>query len=206
MPAPILLEHYTPSLAAEFPSVTQGEAPWEILRRLGALLTDLARRANSVDYQTNDGVYVHRHATVEAGAVIKGPAFIAAGAFVAAHAYIRGEVFLGERSYVGPGGEVKASIVLSDTRLAHFNYVGDSVLGRGVNLEAGAVIANHFNERNDKTISVVVEGRRINIDPTKFGALVGDGCRIGANAVLSPGTILLPGTVVGRLELVQQSD
>jgi acetyltransferase-like isoleucine patch superfamily enzyme len=38
----------------------------------------------------------------------------------------------------------------------------------------------------------------------KFGALIGDHCRIGANAVLSPGTILKPGTVVPRLALVDQ--
>jgi acetyltransferase-like isoleucine patch superfamily enzyme len=37
---------------------------------------------------------------------------------------------------------------------------------------------------------------------TKFGALVGDGSAIGANAVLSPGSLILPGTVIGRLELV----
>lgn len=38
----------------------------------------------------------------------------------------------------------------------------------------------------------------------KFGSLVGDECRIGANAVLSPGTLLTPKTVVRRLELVEQ--
>jgi hypothetical protein len=38
----------------------------------------------------------------------------------------------------------------------------------------------------------------------KFGALVGDHSKIGANAVLSPGTLLLPHTLVRRLELVEQ--
>jgi hypothetical protein len=33
---------------------------------------------------------------------------------------------------------------------------------------------------------------------------VGDGTRIGANAVTSPGTLLLPRRVVGRLTLVNQ--
>jgi acetyltransferase-like isoleucine patch superfamily enzyme len=38
----------------------------------------------------------------------------------------------------------------------------------------------------------------------KFGSLVGDNCKIGANAVLSPGKILIPGIVVKRLELIEQ--
>lgn len=33
---------------------------------------------------------------------------------------------------------------------------------------------------------------------------LGDDCRIGANAVLSPGTLLKPDTIVGRLELIEQ--
>ena len=35
----------------------------------------------------------------------------------------------------------------------------------------------------------------------KFGALLGDHCRIGANAVLAPGAILAPASVVGRAQL-----
>jgi len=46
------------------------------------------------------------------------------------------------------------------------------------------------------------------IEPWKLTAdvspLIGDHSRIGANAVLSPGTILAPHTVVARLELVDQ--
>jgi hypothetical protein len=46
--------------------------------------------------------------------------------------------------------------------------------------------------------------KKTQIEVTKFGALVGDHSKIGANAVLSPGTILLPESVVRRLELVEQ--
>ena len=47
-------------------------------------------------------------------------------------------------------------------------------------------------------------GKPSPIDSIKFGALIGDGTRIGANAVLSPGTILAPNSIVKRLELVEQ--
>ena len=86
------------------------------------------------------------------------------------------------------------------------NYIGNSLIGHHVNFEAGSVCANHFNERNDKTIFVMHRGERINTGVTKFGALVGDHVKIGANAVLSPGTILEKNRIVGRLELINQTN
>jgi UDP-N-acetylglucosamine diphosphorylase / glucose-1-phosphate thymidylyltransferase / UDP-N-acetylgalactosamine diphosphorylase / glucosamine-1-phosphate N-acetyltransferase / galactosamine-1-phosphate N-acetyltransferase len=38
----------------------------------------------------------------------------------------------------------------------------------------------------------------------KFGAVIGDDCKLGSNCVTMPGTILEPGRVVVRLELVDQ--
>jgi NDP-sugar pyrophosphorylase family protein len=158
-----------------FPFVPRGLQPWVIVARLTEFLTPS----------------IHPDAVIEPGAVIKPPVVIGAGCFVAAHAYLRGGVVLGDGVTVGPGVEVKSSLIGPGSALAHFNFVGDSILGVDVNLEAGAVIANHWNER-------ARTGRM------KFGALVGDYCRIGANAVLSPGTILEPGAVVPRLALVDQ--
>jgi acetyltransferase-like isoleucine patch superfamily enzyme len=66
------------------------------------------------------------------------------------------------------------------------------------------VLANHHNDRDNKSIWVLVEDKKIKTGVEKFGALVGDHSRIGANAVTSPGTILKPGAVVDRLELVRQ--
>jgi UDP-N-acetylglucosamine diphosphorylase / glucose-1-phosphate thymidylyltransferase / UDP-N-acetylgalactosamine diphosphorylase / glucosamine-1-phosphate N-acetyltransferase / galactosamine-1-phosphate N-acetyltransferase len=106
---------------------------------------------------------------------------------------------------IGPGCEVKGSLAMSGTTLAHLNFVGDSIIGRDVNIEAGAVLANHWNERPDKMIIEAAAGRCLSTGAVKFGALIGNGCRIGANAVLSPGTLLPPGAVVGRLQLVDQT-
>lgn len=153
---------------------------------------------------TSGGVVVDPTATVEQGATIKGPAWIGPGCLVAAGAYLRGGVWLEENCTIGPGAEVKSSFLFRGVALAHFNFVGDSVLGEDVNLEAGAIIANHRNERADKMIRVRHGDHLIETGVTKFGALVGDGARIGANAVLAPGTILARGEIVPRLALVDQ--
>lgn len=71
-------------------------------------------------------------------------------------------------------------------------------------MEAGSIIANHHNDRAEKEISVLMGDTVIKTGLIKFGALVGDHTKIGANAVLSPGSVLLPQSVVARLELVRQ--
>ena len=117
---------------------------------------------------------------------------------------MRNGVYIGNESSVGPCCEIKASIIFNQTKLAHFNFIGDSLLGNNVNFEAGAIIANHYNERSVKEISVLYQSNIIKTNTIKYGALIGDDCKIGANAVLSPGTLLNPNSIVKRLELVEQ--
>ncbi len=156
------------------------------------------------EFQIKNGVAIHKSAVVEEGVVLKGPVLIEADSFVGANAYLRSGVYVGPNASVGPGCEVVRSLLLDSCHLAHFNYVGDSILGARVNLEAGAIVANHWNEKGNKEIVILWEGKQHRLGVNKMGALVGDGCKIGANAVLSPGTILKPNTIIKRLELVEQ--
>lgn len=152
-------------------------------------------------FTVTDEVAVHGSATVERGAVLKGPLIVGAGCFVAAGAYLRGGNWIAERCIVGPGTELKSSFVFADTKLAHFNFVGDAILGTDVNLEAGSIVCNFRNERADKEIQVRLGHTLQRTGVQKFGAVIGDHCRIGANAVIAPGAWLLPGTVVQRATL-----
>lgn len=176
-------------------------APWEITSRsheiVAVLLDDL-----DASYRISDNVAVHKTASIEPGVVLKGPTVIGSYCFIASGAYVRDGCWLGERCTLGPGTELKSSFLFSGTKLAHFNFVGDSVLGAGVNLEAGAIIANFRNERDNHAIVIVLDGMRIRTGVDKFGSLVGDGVRIGANAVVAPGALLKPRTTVPRLGLV----
>ncbi|KAA2232146.1 LpxA family transferase [Salinarimonas soli] len=179
-------------------------APWDLTARAAGIVEAILA-ALPPGYLIEDGVAVHASASVEAGAVLKGPLIVGPACRIAAGAYLRGGCWLAEDCVVGPGAEVKSSFLFAAARLAHFNFVGDSILGGDVNLEAGAIIANHRNERADPTIAIRVGGRVVETGVTKFGALVGDGARIGANAVVAPGALLARGTVVPRLGLVDQA-
>jgi UDP-N-acetylglucosamine diphosphorylase / glucose-1-phosphate thymidylyltransferase / UDP-N-acetylgalactosamine diphosphorylase / glucosamine-1-phosphate N-acetyltransferase / galactosamine-1-phosphate N-acetyltransferase len=178
-------------------------APWELTGEAIGIVEQLLNRCDQ-DYLVSHNVAVHKTSIVESGAVIKAPAIIGPGCTIAAGAYLRGGCWLEAKCIVGPGAELKSSFLFRDTKLAHFNFVGDSILGCEVNLEAGAIIANYRNERDHPAISLVHNGHLIETGVTKFGALVGDRTRIGANAVIAPGAILAPATIVSRLALVDQ--
>lgn len=179
----------------------QHHYPWEITTRSVEIVTAMIALLND-EYHIQDGIAIHNTARIEPHVVIKTPAIIGPNCFIASHAYIRNGVALLGNNSVGPGCEIKSSIIFPRTNLAHFNFIGDSVIGSHVNFEAGSVIANHFNERKDKSIHVKLGTESVLTGVEKFGALVGDGSKIGANAVLSPGTVLEKDFVVARLQLI----
>lgn len=173
-------------------------APWALVIQAPVIVRQLLTLLPADDYDIHDDIAIHRSATVESGAVLKGPLIIGAHCFIASGSLLRGGCWVDERCIIGPGAELKTTLMFSGSKLAHFNFVGDSVLGHGINLEAGSIVANYRNERDDKEIHVRVDGVLQRTGCDKFGALLGDQCRIGANAVLAPGAVLMPASVVAR--------
>ena len=125
--------------------------PWELTARAPTIVTHMLAAVGTGFERAGDVVW-HGSARIEQGAIVKGPAVIGPRCLVATGAYLRGGVWLEEDCVVGPHAEVKASLLFRGARLAHLNFVGDSILGRDVNVEAGAVIANRRNELDDPRI------------------------------------------------------
>ena len=178
-----------------------GLTPWDLVAQAADIVRLLLATVDAGDYAVRGDVALHRSAVVESGAVLKGPLIVGARGFVAAGAYLRGGCWLDADCIIGPGAELKSSFVFAGSKLAHFNLVGDSVLGADVNLEAGSIVCNYRNERADKRIRVRIGDTLHTLTTQKFGALIGDHSRIGANAVLAPGALLARGSVVGRAAL-----
>lgn len=178
--------------------------PWEITSNAAAIVRSLLDQTDLRDYVVTNEVAVHRSVVVEDGATLKGPLLLGPNCFVAAGAYLRGGNWAAADCIFGPGTELKSSFVFSGTKLAHFNFVGDSILGEDVNLEAGSIVCNYRNERQDKEILVRLSTTLHRTGAEKFGALVGDHARIGANATLAPGALLGRGAVINRTALCDQ--
>ncbi len=83
------------------------------------------------------------------------------------------------------GGEVKNSIISEFVHKEHYGYVGDSYIGRFVNLGAGTTFSNLKNTRG----VIKVLGKSSGM--TKLGALVGDHVKTAI------GTLIYSGKTVG---------
>lgn len=136
----------------------------------------------------SESVYLGPGSVVEPGAMIKGPAIIGANCVIRHGAYIREFCILGDGCVVGHASELKGVIMLDGSQAPHFNYVGDSILGRRVNLGAGTKLSNLKNDRSE--IVVHIGGQDWATGLQKFGAIIGDDSATGCNCVCSPGTLV----------------
>lgn len=198
----MLIDHFIEDFSKTFSDLSTSE-PWNITNDLKIIIEKMILNLND-DYIIQDNIAIHKSATIENNVTIKKPAIIGENCYIGANAYFREGVYLDKSVKIGPGCEIKNSIICSGTAIAHFNYIGNSIIGRNINFEAGSIAANHYNERANKKISVLYDNKIIETNSDKFGSLVGDNSRVGANAVLSPGTILVKNSIVKRLELVEQ--
>jgi NDP-sugar pyrophosphorylase family protein len=140
-----------------------------------------------------DRIAIASGCSIEPGAVIVGPAILEEGVQIRTGAYIRQNVLLAAGSLVGAHSEVKGSILLQGAKAPHQAYVGDSILGRDVNLGAGTICSNVKNVGRE--ISFSAGGETYHTGLRKFGAILGDGCKTGCNTVLNPGVLMGPGSV-----------
>ena len=132
-----------------------------------------------------DRIFIAPGCRIEPGAVIVGPALLDEGVEIRTGAYVRQNVVLGAGSLVGAHSEVKGSILMPGAKAPHQAYVGDSILGRDVNLGAGTICSNVKNVGREVTFHA--GGELVHTGLRKFGAVLGDGCKTGCNTVLHPG-------------------
>ncbi len=168
--------------------------PWDLLSAARALVARMPERrdGNVEPRATLKGkVIVSDGAEIRNGAYVQGPAYIGPGAVVGPNSYVRPYSVIQESARVGNAVEVKASILMEGAHVSHLSYVGDSVLGRGVNFGAGTITANlRFD-------NAPVRGVR-----RKLGAFVGDSAKTGVHVSLMPGVRIganawvFPGSVV----------
>ena len=165
--------------------------PWEVLTKIGDFIVELGKTLSKEEYdQVEENVWIAKSANVFPSAYIHGPAIIGKDAEVRHCAFIRGNAIVGEGAVVGNSTELKNVILFNKVQVPHYNYVGDSVLGYKAHMGAGAITSN---VKSDKKLVVVKtpEGG-IETGRKKFGAMLGDEVEVGC------GTVLNPGSVVGR--------
>ncbi|MGB7978378.1 MAG: LpxA family transferase [Chlamydiales bacterium] len=168
----------------------EGEPIWSALLHLEEYLNK--KDKGLIEIEIPEGVYLDRRefisigegTVLEPGVLIRGPCIIGKKCSIRHGAYLRGPVILGDDCHIGHAAELKHSVLFDGAVVAHFVYVGNSILGHAVNLGAGVKCANLRLDRREISIHGVKTGLK------KFGAIIGDQVQIGCNSVLNPGTLI----------------
>ncbi len=174
---------------------------WEVLDDLGNFIVSAGKHLGDEYYSPRENVWIHRSAAVAPSAEIIAPCIIEHGATLRHCAYIRGNAYIGDGAVVGNSCEIKNSVLMRGACLPHFNYAGDSVIGRGAHLGAGAVISNLKLDKSNVTVTFGDE--KIETGRRKFGAAIGDGAEIGCGAVICPGSVIGKESLIYPLSCVR---
>lgn len=176
--------------------------PWEVLPKIGDFIIALGNTLSSEEYdQREDHVWIAKSAKVFPSAYIHGPAIIGKNAEIRHCAFIRGNAIVGEGAVVGNSTELKNVILFNGVQVPHYNYVGDSILGYRSHMGAGSITSN---VKSDKKLVVIKAGSsHLATGLKKVGAMLGDNVEVGCGSVLNPGTIVGRNTNIYPLSSVR---
>ena len=108
---------------------------------------------------------------------------------------------MGEEAVVGNSTELKNVILFNKVQVPHYNYVGDSILGYKSHMGAGSITSN---VKSDKKLVIVKNGKeKIETGLKKFGAMIGDEVEVGCGSILNPGTVIGKNTNIYPLSSVR---
>ncbi len=164
--------------------------PWESLERKERILKyerDLRGNIHPSVIMSGN-IKIGKNTVISPYSVIQGPVVIGEGCEIRSGALIRPRTVIGDKVVVGHNSEVKNSIIFNEVKIASNVFVGDSVLGRGARLGSGTILGNRRFDQG--MVTVKIGEKRVTTELEKFGCIIGDYSRLGANCTVSPGTLI----------------
>ncbi len=174
--------------------------PWEILPKIKAFIENFIKNSPDGYAEIEKGVLVGENVSISKTATILPPCIIGNDTEIRPGAYIRGSVIIGQGCVVGNSTELKNCILLDKTQAPHYNYIGDSILGKGSHLGAGSICSNL---KSDGKCVVIHAESEIETGLRKVGAFLGDNADVGSSCVLNPGTVIGKNTSVYPLNALR---
>jgi bifunctional UDP-N-acetylglucosamine pyrophosphorylase / glucosamine-1-phosphate N-acetyltransferase len=124
-----------------------------------------------------DGVMVRN------GCILDG-AHVADGAVLGPYAHLRPESRIGEGAHIGNFVETKKITMGKGSKANHLNYLGDAVIGAGVNIGAGAITCNY--DGVNKHLTTIGDGVFVGSDSTLVAPVtLGDGAYVAAGSCIT---------------------
>ncbi len=177
---------------------------WEFLEKSEKLISGIGE---NIEGRIEDNVQIKgklilgKNSVIKSGTYIEGNVIIGENCIIGPKAYLRKGAIIRNNCHIG-SSEIKNSIILSNSKIPHYSYVGDSITGENVNFGAGTKVANlRFD---GKSVKVAVNGKKIDSGRRKLGVLIGHNTKTGINSTINCGIIvgnncfIYPGRVVEK--------
>lgn len=180
--------------------------PWHLLHLLPVMLGGIREKKIDPSAQIHPTAVIEGNVVIAEGvrvlphATIVGPCYIGPHSIIGNNALVRGSS-VGDHCVIGYCTEVKSSILHSHV-WTHSTYIGDSVIGTNVSFGAGTVTGNLRLDEGE--ILSAVGDNRLGTGLTKFGAIIGDHCRVGIRVGINPGVKIGAHSFVSSAALVEQ--
>ena len=123
-------------------------------------------------------------------------AVVGKGSRVGPFARLRPQAKLGENVHIGNFVEIKKSVIATGSKVNHLSYIGDSLVGCGVNIGAGTITCNYDGVNKFQTI--IEDGAFIGSNTQ----LVAPIC-VGKNATIGAGSTLTKNAPADKLTLTR---
>ncbi len=165
--------------------------PWEILPKIHDYILELGKTLPKDQYdEVEENVWIAKTAIIAKTSYIKGPVIICDNAEIRHCAFIRGNAIIGKNAVVGNSTELKNVILFDNVQVPHYNYVGDSILGYKAHMGAGSITSNVKSDKKLVIIKNQQTGETKETNLKKVGAMIGDNVEVGCGSILNPGSII----------------
>lgn len=172
--------------------------PWEILPQIKTIIKEVIEKGIDGYTEIEKGILVGENVKIAKTATIEPPAIIGNNTELRPGAYIRGNVIIGDNCVIGNSSELKNAILLYHVQVPHYNYVGDSILGSHSHMGAGSICSNLKSDGKN----IIIHGEQdFETGLRKIGSFLGEHADIGCGSVLNPGTIIGKNTQVYPLTM-----
>lgn len=173
--------------------------PWDLLEANDVLLKAMENNIEGEvekDVVINGKLSLGKNSVIKSGTRLEGNTIIGENCIIGPHSYIRSSS-IGDSCEIGMATEVTRSILSNNVKAKHLSFIGDSVLGEGVNIAAGTILANWRHD--NKSVKCKVNGVTIDTRRRKLGAIIGNNVRTGINTSVYPGRKLSKDTLPGEI-------
>ena len=176
------------------------ENPWLVLKAIQDFIKSLLEKGIEGFTYLEKDVLVGQNVKIAKTATIIGPTIIGNNVEIRPGAYIRGSVIVGDESVVGNSSELKNAILMRHAQVPHYNYVGDSIVGNYAHMGAGSILSNLRSDGKN----IIIHGEEEHeTGLRKIGGFLGDHADIGCGSVLNPGTVIGKNTQVYPLSMLR---